>query len=163
MKINFLPWHHEVISLWEKIIKENNVLKATLYAYRTMRTEEYFFINPFYVTKNKKGSIDLSDFDENFFGCFASENRNERSSESVTRILESQIRIIAEKILSDIENDAEVEIVSNVFQLVFYPLTEGAYIVPHDRNFVNLKKYNEKTISEIKNIVSIFEKNITAA
>jgi hypothetical protein len=158
MKINFQPWHKEVISLWEKLLNENKVVQATLYAYKSNSSLIIFGVN-----LDQKGKVELSRFDEQFFGMFASENSNERSSESVTRILEDQIKIPAEKILLDIENDADVEIVSHVFQLVYYPLTKGAYIVPNDRKFVNLKKYNENIISEIKNIISVFEKNLIAA
>lgn len=157
MKINFQPWHKEVISLWEKLVNENRILQVTLFAYQTNGLLTFISID------KKTGEVDRYILDEKFFGIFASESQKERSTESVTRILEDVIYFISKKIIFDIENDIKVEMVSNIFQLIYYPLTKGAYIVPNERKFVNLKKYKPEIISEIKNIISIFEKNLITA
>lgn len=157
MKINFLPWHKEVISLWEKLVNENGVLQATLFAYQTNGLVAFISIN------KKTGEVDPYILDEKFFGIFASESQKERSAESVTRILEDVIYFISKKIIFNIENDTKVEMVSNIFQIIYYPLTKGVYIVPNERKFVNFKKYTPEIISEIQNIISIFEKNLITA
>ena len=158
MKINLLPWHKEVISLWEKLISENKVVQATLYAYKLNSGLIIWGVD-----LDQKGKIELSRFDEQFFGIFASENANERSSESVTAILEDQICFISKKILEDLENNNEIQIKMNHYRMAFSPLTRGVYLVENDPVFIDLEKFTPEITNQIKNVISIFEKNLIAA
>ena len=158
MKINFQPWHKEVISLWEKLISENKVVQATLYAYKLNSG-----LIVWGVDLDEKGKVELSRFDEQFFGMFASENADQRSSESVTRILEDQIYYISKKVLEDLENNNEIQIKMNHYRVAFSPLTRGVYLIENDPVFIDLEKFTPEIITQIKNVISIFEKNLMAA
>lgn len=158
MKINFQPWHEEVISLWEKLISENKVAQATLYAYKLNSG-----LIVWGVDLDEKGKVELSRFDEQFFGMFASENADQRSSESVAKILEDQIYYVSKKILEDLENNNEIEIKMNHYRVAFSPLTRGVYLIENDPVFIDLEKFTPEIITQIKNVISIFEKNLIAA